>query len=142
MSAFVIDTDCMDRVVGALCARTQYGPILPTFAGVHTQSSDGPTAIGRKLFVMNVAGVLDRYEDQQSDEYAWVMTYRAAPCSRGPASFAELAAGLKALHCLKYQASEGDIPQAPIFKELEAAIGQLADAAMGLSSDYEQAPWG
>jgi hypothetical protein len=142
MSAFVIDADCMDRAINALCARTQHGPILPTFAGVHTQSSDGPTAIGRKLFVMNVAAVLDRYADQQSGEYAWVMTYRAKGGSPAPASFAELAAGLKALHCLKYQASEGDIPQAPIFKELEIAIGTIADAAMGLSPDYARAPWG
>jgi hypothetical protein len=143
MSAFVVDSACMDRVVQAICARTPYGAVIPTFAGLDTQDPSNWDTIGRKLFALNVFAVCERYEDEDAMQYAWVMTYRfGGSRSRQPATVAELTDGCKALACLHYQCSEGDADKTPIYQELEAARGRVARAAIERTPAYENAGWG
>lgn len=145
MSAFVVDAACMDRVVGAICARTPYGPVIPTFAGLDTQDPENMDKIGRKLFALNVFAVCERYKDEDPMQYAWVMTYLYAANDspmRPASSSAELIDGYKALACLHYQCSEGDADKTPIYQELEAAQGRVARAAIERTPAYENAGWG
>ena len=47
----------------------------------------------------------------------------------------------KAMNCLSYQCSEGNVPESPLFKQLEAAIGAVACRVVDLLPEYEKAAW-
>ena len=152
MSAFVIDTATMNRVVDTLTARGDYGAILGEFAGIRTTDRDARTRIGRLLFTLNVEAVTQRYVDGREDDmdlpgptdcrsfpesYSYVVRHRP---------FVErqtrLVAGYKALRCLLYQCSEGDVPKTPLFKELQAAAAEVAHEIVSSLPQYEEAAWG
>jgi hypothetical protein len=49
---------------------------------------------------------------------------------------------LKALHCLRYQCSEGKVPETALYRGLEKAIGDLAGVIIDEWPEYKSAKWG
>ena len=159
MSAFVIDDKTMARCVRTICAYGQCGPIVRGgFACIDTRADDAMTRIGRKLFAMNIVAVEERYPDCRSDKSGMpgpcdedgnstAMAVAAAftlPAGtrRAPMRLAALCDGYKALRCLRYQCSEGDIPMTDLFAELERAMGEIAEEIVQGLPEYEAASWG
>lgn len=153
MSAFVVDTDTMDKVVRAICARSRYGQVIPQFAGLYTEAPDSLTAIGRRLYTLNVEAVQQRYPDTNDNPDNMPGPIEPIPAAQLPhrythrsgqhvLNFDAAVACLKAMHCLSYQCSEGDADESGIFKELTAAIGTFADHLIQSLPAYERAPWG
>jgi hypothetical protein len=115
MSAFVVSPSVIDKVVGYM------------YDGQH---QDQLTEFGKALYAMNVNAVNQRYEENnEPPEYE----YRQRNCNRHET--------LKAMHCLHYQCSEGNVPEMALYKELEAAIGRLADDIATDAPEYDAAPW-
>lgn len=151
MSAFVVDTATMDRAVSAICARGRYGQILSQFNGVFVDTADAPTTIGRRLFTLNIEAVMQRYPDCENDPTelpgvegcaSYPETYRfsgrlAKPFARIPS----LVDGYKALRCLIYQCSEGNVVRSDLYRELESAAGEIAGEIVQMLPDYERAAW-
>ena len=48
----------------------------------------------------------------------------------------------KAITCLLYQCSEGDVPNSPIYGELNRAAGELAQRIVQDLPEYDKASWG
>lgn len=135
MSAFVIDDKAMQRVVRG-------------FKKLH---SDSPTywsnkiareipmneemdwdLLGEKLFEMNVNAVNQRYGDNEKPN---------------PFKFKEpfnspLVWSLKAMQSLRYQCSEGNVPELPLYHLLDSACGSLAEKICRQLPEYENADWG
>jgi hypothetical protein len=158
MSAFIVSPACMERVVRAICYRNRYGQILRTFDGIALADEHGKLAkgvmdeIGRRLFTLNIEAIYQCYPDTQDnpdsmpgccdeDGKSTALTDAASFTVKSSASLFDLVHGLKALQCLRYQCSEGDIPERPLFKELEAALAAVACAIVERMPIYEQAPW-
>jgi len=104
MSAFVVDTDCMDRVV----------------RGFEIQSSGNCTRLGRDLFKLNIEAVRQRYGDPVDEMLpdGWTPSdyvYVEPPAVPGVPSDVD---SLKAMHCLIYQCSEGDVPEQSLYRIL------------------------
>ncbi len=144
MSAFVVSTETMDRVVNAICHVGKYGRVIESFAGIGTDAPGAGTEIGRRLFAMNIRAVRQRYGERARD--TWTLdqhrTYRHTPLpSPLPMSYSELIDAVKAMDCLAYQCAEGDVPRSRLFKELGAAIGLVSHYIICGGPEYDRAPW-
>lgn len=151
MSAFVVSTDCMDRCVRAICGKGQDGPILRIFAYQPVYEPDAPTAIGSALFAMNINAVQQRYPDTVANPAnmpgwagcaAMPDLYRYPHRINLPMQRKDWVISLKALQCLQYQCSEGNVPDTDLFREMEAAIGTVACHIVSMLPEYDAAPWG
>lgn len=96
---------------------------------------DTRPAIMRGLYALNVRAVNDRYGKATSEEMP-------APYERALHE-AEIGAHdyLKALHCLLYQMSEGEMPAHPLYKALESTMHAVANLIVTRSPQYDAAAW-
>jgi hypothetical protein len=150
MSAFVVDTKVMNRVVGVICAGSRYGQIVRRFGDIETNTSDAPTLIGRLLFSLNIEAVMQRYPDTQDSPenmpgvdgcMAYPGSYRFPGRPPGKKTSNELIDGYKALRCLIYQCSEGDADQSATYKALTDAAADVAHEIVSRTAEYEKSGW-
>jgi hypothetical protein len=149
MSAFVVSRATMDRAVEGLLTKKHHRPIIGSILGVDTSAPDAGTEIGRRLFTVNIAAVTYRYPDVEDNPddmpgeggcAAYPATYQYVPPSR-PQQVSDLIASIKALQCLDYQCSEGDVHGHASRMELEAATKTLALHAIEQTPEYDAAEW-
>ena len=149
MSAFVIQPQTMTAAVRGICATFGRYPdyVVGLFDGIDTSRAEAPTLIGRRLYTLNIEAVTQRYPDTQDNPadlpgaaYQIARTFTARPLGR-VARPSEMIASLKALHCLRYQCAEGDVPKTALYAEITAAIGRMADAIVSEMPAYENAAW-
>ena len=128
MSAFIVDDFTMHRaLMGYSYAMRQRGYYV-----------DDLTALGRKWLAMNVEAVVARYGSRAFEGDAPdVNAYRFKLIGdRHPADY------FKALKCLQYQCTEGDVPDSTTYRELEGAVSACASRLISEHIPaYEHAPW-
>jgi hypothetical protein len=127
MSAFIITTETMQRVVHAIDKNCTVFGIYPTEP---TRNLD---KIGEILFKMNEHAVNDRYPHFPKQE-APAFRYR-------PLGIVSKAEQYFAISCLKYQCTEGDIPETELFKELDKLHDKLAHIVAGEAAIAAKVPW-
>ena len=96
MSAFTVSKLTIDRCVSAMCRDWQGGK--------------AETLLGKRLMQLNRQAMDERYPDRHAEAKstdAEVEEYRHTPQAPNPYLF------LVALECLRYQCSEGDVPETP-----------------------------
>jgi len=151
MSAFIVSKECMNRVVAAICYRSRYGQVIRTFDGIATDSKGAATEIGRRLFTLNVEAIYQRYPDTLDapdnmpgpvDKSGKSTALRDAARFVALPVHVDLVAAVKAMNCLSYQCAEGDVPETPLYKELERAIGEIACEFVRRQPAYDAAAWG
>lgn len=128
MSAFLVDDFTMHRaLMGYSYAMRQRG-----------YDVDELTALGRKWFAMNLEALVARYgqrafEGEALDANAYKFAHIA---DRHPADY------FKALKCLQYQCTEGEVPDSGTYRHLEDVIAHCASRVIGEHVPaYEAAPW-
>lgn len=85
-------------------------------------------AFGRELLAMNSAALNERYGD--TPQTAADFAFRFFPRQYS------LVQQYKALQCLSYQCAEGNVPEWPLYRQLDAALDGLAMAiAPGRSAE-------
>ena len=139
MSAFMVNTKVVAKVVTAILLN------LDTFDGksthrtallaapTHAQKEAG-SKIGRKLFLMNRRALHARYvcsDDNRLPQFIFERWADATPVEQ-----------FKAITCLLYQCSEGDVSNSRIYGELSRAAGELAQRIVQDPPEYEKASWG
>ena len=138
MSSFMVNSNVMNKVVTAILLN------LDTFDGESTcrvallaaptdAQKEAGTKIGRKLFLLNRKALRARYGCSTLGLPYFVFDKWAdvSPVEQ-----------FKAISCLLYQCCEGKVPNSPLYDELNRAAGQLAQAIIQESPEYEQASWG
>ena len=145
MSAFVIDTNTMDRCVRTIMGNGRYGTFCNTFG---TGSAEW---IGRQLFEMNIEAVMQRYpdcRDTPDNMPGWqgcetmAETYQAPRLASGRLMRPALCDGYKALTCLRYQCSEGNVTETVLYKKLCECIADVANEIVTGLPEYDAAVWG
>jgi hypothetical protein len=134
MSAFIVGTGTMNRVVQAIVH------VCPDFDGEPTRPpavrlQDVGTRLGIKLYRLNAEAVRQRYD--QSDP---VPLFRSTQVE-APRTRKERIACFKALQCLIYQCSEGDVPDTPLYRQLETVRYVLAARIIADLPEYQAAGW-
>jgi len=159
MSAFVIDQATMTRALRGIFAAhpmaSWSGQIVPEFCGDCTSYGDrrwiAPTMLGRRLFALNIEAVQQRYPDCRADpsnmpgfdgcEYMASRYEAPASLIGARCDAALLADSLKALQCLIYQCSEGNVPETAEYQALKAAESAIAIAIAEAHPAYARARW-
>jgi hypothetical protein len=120
----------MDLVVSAILKlRENLG--RGTFADVVIAREDAGDAIGKKLYAMNHEALWQRYGTLENcPPYRWQ-----------PAGYKTPVRSYKAVQCLLYQCSEGDVPETPLYAELESIKNHLATRIIGELPAYNAVPW-
>lgn len=136
MSAFVVDDSTIDRIVSFL-GHHDHDYLARIFQPLGYDPAGDPEAFAQALFDMNCEAVDQRYADKPArtefhpGPYRHQTNFNCAPIGI-----------LKAAGCLRYQCSEGDVPDTPLFKALDDFIGALAYHVVCGLPEYENAVWG
>ena len=117
MSAFVVNNMTIHRCL--------YGLVYAKLARGYSPS------LGQKLLDLNVRAVNARYNEKD-----------VAPKfeDMGEMDVSKISA-VKALHCLRYQCSEGDVPKDPLFKKISRAIEILSEDIVCNLPEWSKVPW-
>ena len=130
MSAWIVEKETIDRVVEGIASDTWNGQI---FMGIDTQTDEGKSQIGKLLWNANHRAVNQRYgENNRAGPYRF--TYRVK--NNSPVQLC------KAVCCLRYQMSEGNVPDSKIYKELSKQIEIQQSAIVSALPEYAAADWG
>lgn len=143
MSAFMVSPECMNHVVNAIRERhwRPHSRFL-TFGGIDLAAPDAETQVAAILYQMNQEALKQRYPESHSDggcsdipeyRFSWVL---------GDSKIAKSVRAYKACQCLGYQCAEGDVPETPLYQELEAFEAWLAKEIVTMLPEYESAQWG
>lgn len=129
MSAFICTNETINAVVHAfqLMRKRNATCAADLELFTHEQSTD----LGQQLYNMNAAAVADRYREER-EKVRFVF--------RATAAYTDFLM-FKAAQCLRYQCSEGDVPEWPLYKRLDGLIDRLARDIVMRSKDYDTAPW-
>ena len=132
MSAFIVSTETMQRVIAAI---TDNGRIYDgMFAGEYLfRNSSDLDKLGNGLFAMNADAVNQRYSGENDIPPSF--SYR--PLGDG----VSLEDRYQAVSCLIYQCSEGDVPERQIYRELCDVKKRLAYALAALAVGKAKSPW-
>lgn len=129
MSAFIVSQETMHRVVDAVYAR--YGSSGDKFGGMPAVTPEDMQAIGQALLAMSARAVSQRYKVPAVE-----VGYRLRLI--GSASDE---ARFKALACLIYQCSEGNVPTEPLYLALDALCDHYAHRVAMKAADRLGVPW-
>lgn len=136
MSAFVVKDSTINRIVTYL-GEHQHADLARIFESLGYSLADRPAELALALFNMNCEAVDQRYADRPARTEFHPGPYHYT------VDFLYTDAGiLKAAGCLRYQCSEGDVPETPLFKALDDFIGALAYHVVCGLPEYDQAEWG
>ena len=142
MSAYVVDFSTITKIVRHIerqhmaksnCSY-QIDRILME-AGYDLDDKEESFRLASDLLAMNVAAVNQRYlEDEKPEPFKW----ESATLPLG--KFGHVYA-YKALRCLLYQCSEGNVPEWPLYEAIDDIANMLACDVVESSEDYELAPY-
>ena len=141
MSAFVVDTTCMDRVVRGFDLLSGRPDLRSDLFRTHT---------GRELFNLNIEAVRQRYgsADDMLEDGWQVDNYQYSEPPPVPDCPPEVDS-LKAMHCLIYQCSEGNVPEQPLYRTLVETSQMLEQRVLDQRKvedvhdlpEYQRAEW-
>lgn len=140
MSAFMVNTSVMAKVVTAILQNADEFAEIETFRGhlVDDPLTDGQkkagTKIGRKLFLMNRRALCARYgrgEHLRLPGFVFEKWADATPVEQ-----------FAAMRCLLYQCCEGKVPDSHQYQALNCTAGELAQRIVQDLPDYDKASWG
>lgn len=145
MSSFLISDKGMGAVLqGIAYVKKEHGP-YPSFP---ESLKESPEMLWDKLFRLNAEAVSQRYEESPAacgpmpEEYrpdGWDGTPSIVIMKMPPTKID----AYKALRCLLYQCSEGDVYKRPFFKDVERCADLLARQIVAESPSYNSSEyWG
>ena len=105
-------------------------------ASLSTDTCKAETLLGKRLMQLNRQAMDERYPDRHASSKstaAEVEEYRHTPQAPNPYLF------LVALECLRYQCSEGDVPQTPLYGEIERAVNHWRGVILSAIAGYKAA---
>ena len=119
MSAFIVSESTMNKAVAGMVREGRF------------IASEALDQLGRDLYAMNQKAVYYRYDETEDvPEFR----YQLREYNRGEM--------LKAMHGLRYQCSEGDVPETwPLYKQLTESIHALEHEIACEQPEYKAADW-
>jgi hypothetical protein len=131
MSAFIVDGKTIDRIVTyILDNRREFNGLTMTT----TQPEGIGSVIGQQLYRLNTDAVNYRYAEREESPGT---RYHYKPAGK----LSDIQA-YKSISCFLYQCSEGDVPERPLFIELNKIHDDLAHRIVGGSAPFDRAEWG
>jgi len=145
MSAFIVGDETIDRILSSLVSATWAcgnlaAPLPLPPARLQVREIAGVNTLGRDLLKMNAEALRARYGPD--DDGAKEGDQAAADYHASVGGFIGPVQAYKSAQCLRYQCSEGAVPECELYKALDAWIVSLACWYLERSPGYEGAEWG
>jgi hypothetical protein len=137
MSAFIVSSDCINSIVTYVHIHIGEFSWLMEGLRFNVSTEKGLEELASALYRMNCDAIEQRYGKKalQSDLSAGER-FNFRIVRRQPVEV------FKAVRCLLYQCSEGNVPERELFKTLEEIGGQIAQEIVRELPDFEKAAWG
>ena len=90
----------------------------------------------QELYILNRNAVIERYNEEEDSDY--IKLPQEIDWSNGRLDRYQ---ALKSMCCLRYQCSEGDVPETKMFKFLEDLIHCWQGFIINMMPEYEKAEW-
>ena len=135
MSAYIVEKETIDRIVTYI-HNQPIAVIENSFPAIYQAYQNGNKwpdnqALGQRLWVMNTKAVDTRYDENNPFEL-----YRFDFRVSRPVQI------YKSCRCYLYQCAEGDVPESPLYQDLEKLCTRLATEIISGLPEYDQADWG
>jgi hypothetical protein len=138
MSAFIVEDETINRVIGALKGFDRQSPIakrLREELSLDLTTRQSRHELGTAMFALNCNAIEQRYGAGEAKEF------RALDYSYRPTT-ATLVQAYKSLRCWLYQCSEGDVKETSLlYQTMSALTGDLAEEIVEKLPAYEKAEW-
>ncbi len=141
MSAYMVSDETINKIMAYLVNEMYSNSHLYywTIKEKHDyelETSEGREYLALKMFVLNKRGVEVRYGKDQAKEFR-ALDYQYKRMSPPTAIQAH-----KALACLLYQCTEGDLDESPFYKFLVEIKASIAETIIHSLPAYDLAIWG
>ena len=134
MSSFIVSKGCMNNIISGLFNKHNFkNSYSNIYKRQNLNESKDYIRLANDLFKMNNRAVVQRYG--RDDDYSKIEKFKDF---NGHISIMQL---LKSVQCLKYQCSEGEVPQEELFKWLNDLETCLAHYIVGNLPSYQEARW-
>ena len=131
MSSFIVTPETIDNIVTFLWDhKSDNIDNYPIFHIMKKCPYKTPDELANALLKMNIKAYEERYGEKVAPREIVYTPLRTSPEQ-----------ALKSMHCLSYQASEGDVPNDPLYKFLDDAINATADYIVYHLPAYQEAQW-
>jgi hypothetical protein len=140
MSAYMVADETINRVVDWLyweVTKSQWlKDKLEKASGIDTTSYGWSEALGKAMFVLNIAGVNDRYGEEAAGKFR-TRSYHYQP------AHGSVVQVLKSLQCWLYQCTEGEVVKHPLYKFFQDTVEpHLMSSIITDLPEYNAAEWG
>lgn len=147
MSAFVVDPETINRIIGFLLHSKRTNQRAGLWAEKHLSkiefSLDDPQGLGQAMYNLNVSAVSQRYPgDDINDLPGSYEKGHLRPFAFRPMTTTGRFQALKSMRCWLYQCAEGTGPETALFKTFEEISRSLAMQIVDSLPEYDQADWG
>ena len=138
MSAYVVEDETINRIVAWLeCDKIGSEHVATHILTAHGYTCDEEfERLAHEMFQLNVDAVNQRYGPGEAEKFRPLDFQYAVKMPPTPIQ------ALKALQCLLYQCSEGDVPESPLYQMLREIESTIARAIVSRLPEYTNAAWG
>ena len=138
MSAYIVSKATIDRIVTRIHGAHGIYSIERSYPAIYQAYKGDCNRLGQNLWKLNVKAVNQRYNENNPVEiYQYAFDRNCAGGKRK-----QQVRVFKSLRCFLYQCSEGDVPETPLFQELDRYCSALAADIVAELPEYEDAAWG
>ena len=144
MSAYVVEDETINRIVAWL-ERDKMGsdPIANYILKDHGYTcAEEFERLAHDLFQLNVQAVDARYGPGEAAKFRPLDFEYSSAVKWGDSRISNACRALKALQCLIYQCSEGDVPESAPYRMLRDIESAIARWIVSTMPEYEMATWG
>jgi len=133
MSAYVVEEKTINKIITYLDNDQNMRSYLRHQLNIDLDTKDKAFEFGKKLMALNIQAVNERYEDNRpvlgnGYQFRYELTDQMG--------------AYKALQCLIYQCSEGDVPKTKLYEILENISHYMASSIISNLKVYNDRPWG
>ena len=137
MSAFIVKDETINGLLSFLNQNDRCGYGFRQL-GYQLTNRESLQELASALYLLNCDAVDERYgKGTAAEDEADAPTFEFKQVYNVTAVQA-----YKAARCLRYQCSEGNVPDRPLYKALDNEIQMLADFIISAMPEYEAAQWG
>lgn len=133
MSSFIVQDETIDNIISFLYSGSRLIYMDNELKNKGIENKKDFEKLGKAFKLMNLQAVDERYNE--SNDLIQVVKYNFKFKS------ISIFQALKSMHCLSYQASEGDIPNQEIYKFLDKIIRATESHIIDELPQYKESKW-
>lgn len=136
MSSFIVSKECMQDIIYNLYWNHEFNEWYRVLKNHGYTESKDFDRLYQEFYIMNRNAVIQRYNEKEDSEYI-----KLPENINWDGGKQDKLQALKSMKCLRYQCSEGNVPESKTFKLLEEIINAWEDYIIEKIPEYEIARW-